>query len=262
MRIWTEGKMKIGIKDKAEIQSMREGGKILGLILEELGKMVTPGMTSLQIDAYAEKLMKDHHVLPSFKGYKGFPNVICANVNEQVVHGIPNNYVFQDGDIVTIDCGVIHQDLHTDSAITKAVGTIDDSKKKFLNTAEKALKKAIEIAKPGIRIRTISAVIQDMVEKNGYSVVRDLIGHGIGRKMHEDPPVPNFRDEDAGPMLQTGMTIAIEPIITMGDYEVKVLKDGWTIVTKDGSLATQVEHTIAITEKGAEVLTKRPSERM
>ena len=258
MRIWKEGQLKIGIKNDAEIQSMREGGHILGLILSELEKMIAPGVTPLQLDQKAEELMKLHHVQPSFKGYHGFPKVICTNVNNEVVHGIPNNEPLQEGNIITVDCGVIHQGFHTDSAISKGVGTIKPELEKFLKTAEKALAKAIETAKPGIRIRTISGVIQDIVEKNGYSVVRDLIGHGIGHRLHEDPPVPNFRDEDAGPMLQAGMTIAIEPIICMGSNNVKTLKDNWTIVTVDGSFATQVEHTIAITPKGAEILSKRP----
>lgn len=260
MHIWIEDKMKISIKDQAEIKIMREGGKILGLILHELEKSIIPGMTGLELDAHAEKLMKTHNVLASFKGYKGFPKSICVNVNDQVVHGIPNGYIFKEGDLVTIDCGVIHKDFHTDSAITKGVGVINMAKQNFINTAEKALKKAIETARPGIRIGTISAVIQDTVEKNGYSVIRNLIGHGIGHKLHEDPPVPNFREKDLGPMLQTGMTIAIEPIIAMGNYKVKVLQDGWTIVTKDKSLAAQIEHTIAIGEKSPEILTKRPAD--
>ncbi len=260
MKIWKEGHMKIGIKDEHEIKLMRESGRILGLILHELGKNILPGMTGLELDAMAEKMMKDYGVVPSFKGYKGFPNVTCINVNDQVVHGIPTRKPFQEGDKVTIDCGVIYQKFHSDSAITKGVGNIDLELSKFIQTAEKALKKAIETARPGIRIQTISGVIQDVIEKNGYSVVYDLIGHGIGLNMHEDPQVPNYRDINPGPILQPGMTIAIEPIFTMGNSEVKTLKDGWTIVTLDGSTAVQVEHTIAITEKGCEVLTKRPDE--
>jgi len=262
MKIWREGHMKIGIKDENELKLMRESGRILGLILHELGKHIQPGITGLDLDAIAEKMMKDYGVLPSFKGYKGFPNVTCINVNEQVVHGIPSNIPFKNGDKVTVDCGVIYQKFHSDSAITKVAGTANHEVAKLINTAEKALKKAIETAKPGIRIRTISGVIQDIIEKNGYSVVHDLIGHGIGLNMHEDPQVPNFRDSDPGPILQPGMTIAIEPIFTMGKSDVKTLKDGWTIVTVDGSWAVQVEHTIAITSKGCEILTKRPEEKV
>jgi len=263
MKIWKEGNMKIGIKDADEIKSMREGGRILGLILHELGKNIRPGMTGLELDHLAEKMMKEYHVLPSFKGYRGFPNVCCVNINDEVVHGIPTDREFQEGDIVTVDCGVVFNDFHTDSAITKGVGHIKPELKKFIETAEKALKKAIETARPGIRIRTISGVIEDIIKKNGYSVVYDLIGHGIGHHLHEDPQVPNFRDpDDAGPILQPGMTIAIEPIFAMGNSRVKTLKDHWTIVTADGSPAVQVEHTIAITEKGCEVLTKRPHETL
>jgi len=260
MKIWKEGRMKIGIKDEQEIKSMREGGKILGMILHELGKNIKPGMTGLKLETIAEQMMKDHKVLPSFKGFKGYKFVTCININEQVVHGIPTDRPFVEGDIVTVDCGVILDGLHTDSAITKGVGTISPELSKFIATAEKALKKAIEMAKPGIRIRIISGIVQDIIEKNGYSVVEDLIGHGIGRQLHEDPQVPNFRDEDPGPILQTGMTIAIEPIFTIKKTHVKTLKDGWTIVTVDGSPGVQVEHTIAITQKGCEILTKRPDE--
>ena len=259
MRIWKEAHMKIGIKDEHELKLMRESGRVLGLILHELGKHIKPGATGLELDTMAEKMMKEHHVLPSFKGYKGFKYVTCININEQVVHGIPTDRPFAEGDIVTVDCGVIYQGFHSDSAITKGVGKISPELAKFITTAEKALKKAIETAKPGIRIRAISGVIQDIIEKNGYRVVHDLIGHGIGLQLHEDPQVPNFRDRDPGPILQPGMTIAIEPIFTMGKPAVKTLQDGWTIVTVDGSPAVQVEHTIAITNKGSEILTKRPN---
>ena len=259
MKIWREGKMKIGIKDEHDLKLMRESGRILGLILFELEKLIVPGMTGLELDTMAEKMMEEHGVLPSFKGYRGFPKVTCININEQVVHGIPTTREFKDGDIVTVDCGVIHEGFHTDSAITKGVGKITPEIAKFITTAEKALKKGIEAAKPGVRVRNISAAVQDVIEKNGYSVIRDLIGHGIGHRLHEDPEVPNaiFTNEP-GPILQPGMTIAIEPIFSMGDWKVKILKDGWTYVTVDGSLSIQVEHTIAITEKGSEILTKRP----
>ena len=261
MRTWKEGKMIIGIKDDYEIKIMREGGRILGMILSELEKMLQEGICGIEIDQKADTLMKQYGVLPSFKGYRGFPNVICFNVNDQVVHGIPGKEPLKNGDIVTIDYGVIHRDFHTDSAIAKGIGVINPELEKFLNTAEKALRKGIEVARPGVRIHKISGVIQDIVEKNGYSVVRDLTGHGIGKKMHEDPFVPNFRDINHGPVLQAGMTIAIEPIITMGNGRVKTLNDNWTIITADGAFATQVEHTILITQKGAEILTKRPDQK-
>lgn len=255
MKIWREGSLKIGIKDKEELKKMRESGKVLALILHELEKMVEPGITALELDNKAAELMKQYQVKPGFKGYQGFPNVLCANINDQVVHGIPSATPFKLGDIVTIDCGVIYDSFNSDSAFTKGVGAIKPEVEKFLKTAEKALQKAIEAARPGIRVNIISGIVQDIVEKNGYTIIKDLIGHGVGLKLHEDPPVPNFRYKDPGPILQPGMTIAIEPIITMGNGKIKTLKDGWTIVTVDGSLATQVEHTIAITEKGCEILT-------
>lgn len=263
MQIWKEGRLKIGIKNKEEIAIMREGGKILGHILYELEQMIAPGVTPIDLDKRAEEMMKAYNVIPSFKGYGSpkFPNVICSNVNNQVVHGIPDNTPLKEGDIITVDCGVYHKGFHTDSAFAKGVGKIPSEVEKFLKTAEKALQKAIEAARPGVRIRAISGVIQDIVEKNGYAVIEELVGHGIGHEMHEDPNVPNFRDEDIGPILQTGMTIAIEPIISMGSPKIKTLKDKWTIVTADNSLATQVEHTIAITEKGAEILTKRSNSK-
>jgi len=259
MKFWNEGNMKIGIKDEQDIKIMREGGKILGVILHEVGEKIEPGITGLELDYYAEQLMRRYGVEPSFKGYHGYPNVLCVNVNEQVVHGIPSKKPLKSGDIVTLDCGIIYEKFHSDAAIAKGVGTISPELIKFLATAEKALKKGIEAARPGVRVRTISAAIQDTIEKNGYSVVRDLIGHGIGHRLHEDPPVPNFRDNDPGPILQPGMTICIEPIFNMGGFRVKTLKDGWTVVTADGSFSVQVEHTILITQKGSEILTKRPS---
>ena len=258
MQIWREGKMRIGIKDKNELKLMRESGRILGLILHEIKPFIVEGATGLEIDAKAEALMKKYRVDSNFKGYHGFPNVCCVNINDQVVHGIPTDIPFKNGDIVTVDCGVIYKGFHSDSAIQVAVGNVPEEVEKFLATAEKALQKAIKTARAGIRVGEISGVIEDIVEEKGYGIVRDLIGHGIGTSMHEDPPVPNFRDRDAGPILQVGMTIAIEPIITMGKPIIKLAPDEWTYTTADGSLATQVEHTIAITEKGAEILTKRP----
>jgi methionyl aminopeptidase len=259
MRTWKEGNLRITIKDKQEIQAMREGGKILGIVLHELGKMAAPGITTAQLDTKAEEIIADHGAVPSFRGYRGFPSALCTSINEQVVHGIPGPYVLKEGDLLTIDAGVLYKEFHTDSAITVGIGRIDESIARFIATAEKALSKAIETVRPGIRVRNISGVIQDIVEKNGYSCIRDLVGHGIGKNLHEDPQIPNFRDGDPGPILQAGMTIAIEPIIAMGDFDVKILRDGWTFVTKDGSLAAQVEHTLAITEKGAEILTRRPN---
>ena len=258
MQIWKEGNLRIPIKNTQEIGVMREGGGILGLILHELGKMIVPGVATQELNEKAEQLMSKFEVKASFKGYRGYPASICTSVNEEVVHGIPGPRPLLEGDIITIDCGVFYKGFHTDSAITRGVGQISSEKQKFIATAEKALFKAIKAIRPGIRIKVISGIIQNTVEKNGYSAVRDLVGHGVGQSLHEDPQIPNFVDSDPGPMLQPGMTLAIEPIINMGSYEVKVRRDGWTFVTRDGSPSAQVEHTIAVTEKGAEILTKRP----
>ncbi len=258
MRVWKEEGMTIYIKDKEEIGAMREGGKILGLVLAELGKMVAPGMTTLELDALAEKIIVSHGGKPSFKGYRGFPGTLCTSINEQVVHGIPGQIKLHEGDVLTIDCGVFYKGFHTDSAITVGVGSIEPYKKKFIDTTKKALQKAIEAVRPGIRLRKLSQIIQDTVEKEGYSPVRDMVGHGIGTKLHEDPCVYNFVNDEPSPILQPGMTIAVEPIISMGDYRIKTLRDKWTTVTCDGSLAAQFEHTLAVTEKGCEILTKRP----
>jgi methionyl aminopeptidase len=259
MKLWKEGRMKIYIKDKEEIQAMREGGKILGIVLAELEKMIAPGITTIELDTKAEALIREHGGVPSFKGYRGFRHTLCTSINEQVVHGIPGPVKLKEGDILTVDCGVLYKGFHTDSAITKGVGEIDDLKRKFINTCGKALQKAIEAARPGIRVKQLSKIIQETIEKEGYSAIRDMVGHGVGQYLHEDPCVYNFVNNEPSPILQPGMTLAIEPIISMGDYHIKTLRDGWTTVTVDGSLAAQIEHTIVITEKGAEILTKRPN---
>lgn len=258
MKYWQEDGLKVGIKDKEEMSAMRESGRILGIILAEIEQMIAPGVNCLEIDQKASDMMKEFNVIPSFKGYQGFPNTACININDEVVHGIPKDRVLRDGDIITVDCGVIYDGFHSDSAISVGVGTISSEAQKLITVVEKALKKGIEAAKAGVRVHAISGAIEDVIKKSGFSIVRDLVGHGIGHDLHEDPAVPNFRDSDHGPLLQAGMTIAIEPIITAGSPEIVLGSDDWTYTTKDGSLATQVEHTIAITEKGCEILTKRP----
>ena len=259
MRVWKEGSIKITLKDQSEISAMREGGKILGTVLSELESMVKPGISTLQLNAAAEKMMTQFKVEPSFKGFQGFPATLCTCINEEVVHGIPSNRTLNEGEIITIDCGVFHKGFHTDSAITIPVGKIDDETKRFIEVTQKALDKAIQIARPGIKINEISSIIDSTVTNEGYSIIYDLTGHGIGKELHEDPIIPNFRNnQDPGPILQPGMTIAIEPIISMGRPEIRILRDNWTYVTADSSLSAQIEHTIAITEDGSEILTLRP----
>lgn len=247
--------MSIIIKTPEEIRKMREGGKILREILIKLGEKVLPGIKTCELEKYAEELFRHYNVKASFKGYRGYPASICTAVNEEVVHAIPGERVLHEGDIISIDAGVFHEGLHTDSAITCGVGKISEEKRKFIQTCEQALRAAIAVAKEGIKIEEISGVIQDIVEKEGYSIVKDLIGHGVGKNLHEEPEVPNFRTRHVSPILRKGMTIAIEPIIAMGKGKIKVISDGWTIITKDRSDAAQVEHTIAITENGCEILT-------
>lgn len=237
---------------------MRAAGKILGEVLAELEKRIKPGITTKELDQIAEKMMLDAGTIPAFKDYKGFPASICTCINDEVVHGIPNNIPLEEGDLLTIDAGVILEGFYSDSAITVGVGKIKPEAQKMIDTATKALEKAIATARPGIRTNELSRAIEETIRKQGFGIVKELSGHGIGVALHEDPYILNYEEDHLGPIIQVGMTFAIEPIITLGSPKIKTLSDGWTIVTKDGSLAVQVEHTIAITEKGAEILTKRP----
>lgn len=243
------------LKTREEITIMREGGKILALILHELAKKIQPGITTEILNKEAENLFTAWKVEPSFKGYHGYPASICTSVNEEIVHAIPGKRLLLEGDIITLDAGVFHKGFHTDAAITVPVGAIKPEIKSFLKTVESSLYKAISLIRPGIKIGDLSEFIQKTVEGKGYSAVHDLTGHGIGKTLHEPPMIPNFGKKNTGLSLVPGMTIAIEPIVNMGQRFMKTLNDGWTIVTRDGSLSCQFEHTIAITTKGAEILT-------
>ncbi len=238
---------------------MKKAGQILGLVLGNIEKSIKPGLSTLDIDQMAERMIIANSGKTVFKGYNGFPATACICINEEVVHGIPkSNRIIQEGDIVTVDLGVNFQGFIADSAITVAVGKVDPAIEKMIRTAYKALEKGIQAAKPGVRTTEISKAIEAVVTREGYGIVEDLSGHGVGTELHEDPYILNFYDGVPGPIIRPGMTFAIEPIITMGGNKTKTLSDNWTIVTKDGSPSVQVEHTIAITEKGAEILTKRP----
>lgn len=258
IKYWKEGDNNIVIKNTEEIALMRESGKILGLVLGQVEKFIKAGQTTAEINSFAEKIIRDHQAEPTFLGYRGFPAACCISINEEIVHGIPGDRVVREGDLVTVDCGVTFKGMITDSAITVAVGKTNPQGLKLLKTAEKALQKAIETARTGIRVTEISKAIEKIVSKEGFGIVEDLTGHGVGTELHEDPYIFNFYTGEPGPMIRAGMTFAIEPIITLGSHKTKTLADKWTMVTKDGSLAVQVEHTIAITEKGVEILTKRP----
>jgi len=243
-------------KSSAEIAIMRIAGSIVAAVLEELRKMTHPGVTTAELDAKAEQLTKKYHAIPAFKGYNGFPASLCASVNEEVVHGIPGNRTLKKGDIVGLDFGVVYKDFYADSAITVPVGEVTPEVQKLLKVTEESLYRGIAQARPGNRLYDISHAIQTMVESNGFSVVRDFVGHGIGRRMHESPQIPNFVGNDFNPKLRKGMTLAIEPMVNIGTYEVDVdLYDHWTVRTKDGKYSAHFEHTVAVTDDEPEILT-------
>jgi methionyl aminopeptidase len=243
-------------RSKAELERMREAGRLVGEVLTELSAQVAPGVSTADLDALAEKLMVAAGGTPAFKGYHGYPASICASINDEVIHGIPSGRrLLQEGDIVSIDVGVSLDGYFGDSAITLPVGTVSEEAATLLRVTEESLQKAIERVRPGGRVSDIGHVVQRHVESYGFSVVREFVGHGIGQKMHEEPQVPNYGEPGRGPRLAEGMVIAIEPMVNAGKPAVKVLGDGWTAVTKDGSLAAHFEHTVAITANGPLVLT-------
>ncbi|HZJ84989.1 MAG TPA: type I methionyl aminopeptidase [Syntrophomonadaceae bacterium] len=249
------------IKNSAEIAKMRVAGRIVAEILDILRQKVKPGTTTANLNAIAEYEAKKRNARPVFKNYpnpKGgrpFPGVICASINEEVVHGIPSHRELKEGDIISIDFGVIANGFAGDSAITVPVGEISDKVAKLLKVTEEALMAGIKKALIGNRLGAISNAVQTHAEKHGFSVVRDFVGHGIGRDMHEDPPVPNYGRINSGPILKKGMTLAIEPMVNVGTYKVLTKEDEWTVVTQDGGYSAHFEHSIAITEKGPEILT-------
>ena len=244
------------LKSSPEIAIMRVAGSIVAAVLEELRSLIRPGISLKQLDKRAEELTNSFGAVPAFKGYNGFPASLCASVNEEVVHGIPGNRILKSGDIVGLDFGVIYQDFYADSAITVPVGEVSPSVEKLLSVTKEALFKGIDKAKAGNRLYDVSGAIQEHVESNGFSVVRDFVGHGIGRKMHEDPQIPNFVGNDFNPKLKPGMALAIEPMVNEGNYEVDVDSiDNWTVRTEDRKFSAHFEHTIVITEGEPEILT-------
>jgi len=243
------------LKSPAEIEAMRRAGRVVALAHQRLAQEIQPGMRTKDLDALALEVLKQEGAIPSFKGYHGYPANICVSVNEQVVHGIPGDTVLREGDIVSVDIGAIVDGYHGDSAWTYPVGEVDDATRELLRVGEGALYAGIEKAQPGNRLSDISHAVQTYVESRGFSVVRDFVGHGIGRSMHEAPQVPNFGPPNRGPRLKPGMTLAIEPMVNAGGHEVVILSDRWTVVTLDGSLSVHFEHTVAITEDGPQVLT-------
>jgi methionyl aminopeptidase len=248
-------------KSQSELEAMREGGRITAACLRMLSGSVRPGVTTRELDALAEDFIHDHGGRPEFKGYQGFPASICASPNAMIVHGIPGPYRLKEGDIISLDVGVRYEGFVTDSATTVAVGEVPRETTRLLETTRRALEAATEQARPGNHLGDIGHAIQSLAESRGYGVVRDLVSHGVGRKMHEDPQIPNYGRPGTGPRLISGMTFAIEPMITLGSYEIRLSEwDGWSIYTADGSLAAHFEHTIAVTDEGPWVLTQNGGE--
>lgn len=246
----------LSLKSQREMDKMRESGRVVAQILTEMIERVKPGVSTAELDAFAEKRCADFKVTPAFKGYNGFPACVCISVNEEVVHGIPSSRrILRDGDIVGLDFGVIREGWFGDSARTVAVGQVGPEAKALMASTEEALRAGIAQCVPGNRLFDIGHAIQSLVEARGYSVVREFVGHGIGRALHEDPQVPNFGPKGKGLVLKEGMVLAIEPMINAGTHKVRVLEDGWTAVTEDRALSAHFEHTVAITAQGPEVLT-------
>ena len=247
--------MAVTIKSPREIELMREAGRILAKTHEELAKNLRPGMSTWDIDHMGEEIIRSYGCIPSFKNYNGYPASICVSVNDEVVHGIPHKDHFLDeGDIVSLDAGVIYKGYHSDAARTYGIGEIDDDAKKLIEVTRQSFFEGIKFAKAGNHLNDISAAIQKYAESFGFGVVRDLVGHGIGSHLHEDPEIPNFARKRKGILLQPGMTLAIEPMITEGSYEVVWLDDDWTVMTEDGGWAAHYENTILITENEPEIL--------
>ena len=243
-------------KSQKEIEKMRASGQLVGRVLRELRRMAAPGVTTIEINDAADQMIRDAGAYPTFKGYNGFPYSICASVNEQVVHGFPSKYELKEGDIFSIDVGATLDGFVGDTATTVPVGRVGDDLLKLIRITEESLQLAIEHCRVGNHIGDIGYVVQQHAESHGYSVVREYVGHGIGRQMHEDPQIPNYGFRGKGPKIKPGYVFAVEPMINLGTHLTKVLKDGWTVVTLDGQPSAHSEHTIAITEDGPEVLTR------
>jgi methionyl aminopeptidase len=243
------------VKSPQEIEAMRRAGAVVGRFFEEVGPLVRPGVTTGQLEEFADRFLSRRSVRSAFKGYLGYPAHLCTSVNEEVVHGIPSaERVVREGDILSIDFGVVLDGYYGDAARTFAVGTVSAESRRLLATTERSLSMAIEAARTGNRVGDVSAAVQSTVEAEGFSVVRDFVGHGIGRSMHEEPQVPNFGKPGTGPKLLPGMVLAIEPMVNAGGYAVELLPDGWTVVTRDRSRSAHFEHTVAVTEGGNRIL--------
>jgi methionyl aminopeptidase len=248
----------IVLKSPREIALMRQAGRILADVVTHLEGFVRPGMSTLEVDEEVEAFIRERGAIPAFKGYRGFPATVCISINDEIVHGIPSPHRrVKEGDIVGLDLGCIIAGYYADCAVTLAIGEVPPDVQKLLDVTRESLELAIAQCVSGRRLSDVSSAVQRHVEAHGFSVVRAFVGHGIGRALHEEPQVPNFGEPGRGPALRPGMVLAIEPMVTMGSWEVNVLDDGWTAVTRDGSLAAHFEHTVAVTEDGPDVLTRR-----
>jgi methionyl aminopeptidase len=243
-------------KTPREIEIMKEAGRIVALTHHELQKHIQPGISTKELDSIAEQFIKGHGAFPSFKGYNGFPGSICASVNEQLVHGIPNDKALKNGDIISIDIGAKYNGYHGDSAWTYAVGEISEEDQKLLDVTENSLFEGLKQVKAGVRLSDVSHAIQILVESQGFSVVREYVGHGVGQELHEDPQIPHYGPPGKGPRLKTGMVLAIEPMVNAGSRYVQTLEDNWTVITTDKKNCAHFEHTVVVTDTGFEILTQ------
>lgn len=243
------------VKTPQEIAALRDGGKILARTLQLMAQAAVPGARAADLDALAEKTIREAGGIPAFKNFEGFPSTLCISVNHEVVHGIPGEKVFQEGDIVGIDCGVQYQGLFTDAAITVGIGKISKDAKRLITVTEQSFREALKVVRAGATTGDIGHAVQQYVEAHGFSVVRALVGHGVGHAVHEDPRVPNYGQPGTGTALPVGLVIAVEPMVTAGHWQVETAPDKWTIITADRSLASHYEHTLVITENGYEILT-------
>jgi len=250
----------ISLKSAREIEIMKRANLIVAEVLQELKRQVAPGVTTLDLDAIAEEMTLKKGAIPAFKGYnvagRIYPRCLCASVNDEIVHGIPSNRVLREGDIIGLDYGVIYEGFYGDSAITVGVGKVNAQAQRLMDVTEQSLYKGIEQLHDGKRLGDLGSVVQKIAEDAGFSVVRAFVGHGIGKKLHEEPPVPNYGEPDRGLRLKEGMVLAIEPMVNAGSHEVEIKEDGWTAVTKDGSLAAHFEHSVAITKSGPVILSQ------
>ncbi len=244
------------LKQPDEIDKARASNRIVAEVLSVLREKVKPGVTTRELDKIAEGVAEKRGAKPAFKGYRGYPFSLCTSVNEEVVHGMPSNRILVEGDIIGLDFGIYHQGLYGDAAITLPVGKIDEQAANLMQVTEQSLYSAINQVCAGNRLGDISAAVQETVEAAGYSIVRDFVGHGVGKSLHEDPQIPNFGKKGRGIELKKGMILAIEPMVNAGKYKVKILLDGWTVITADGSLSAHFEHSVAITDNGPEILSK------